>query len=182
MSLLLAVFLLFVLLLSCTSLLLDLKWPASIPARTVTSWWKSSLGSVIVLCGADSHGMGVNTPFKLLWFSCSSHQTDLGIFLNLYSCKSSHFISLACSRKSFQVVEKKLVDFYLWCLCIFCAVSFLYRKKMSGKKWVLPLYPKYCVGRKLMQCLDGSILASVTFLLFFSWHRIDHVLNNNIRF
>lgn len=100
------------------SLLLDLKWPASIPADTVTSWWKSSLSSVIVSCGADRHRMGVNTSFKLLWFSCSSHQTELCLtFLNTYSHTGSHFISLPCSQKSIQV-EKKLLDFYLWCLCL----------------------------------------------------------------
>lgn len=66
-----------VLLSICTSVLPDLKWPASIPADAVTSWWRSSFNSVIRLCGADCHGMEVNThPWKMLRFSCSSQQTE----------------------------------------------------------------------------------------------------------
>lgn len=87
-----------VLLLICMSLLPDLKWPASIPTNTVPSWWRSFLSSVIELCGADGHGKGVNThtPFKLLRFSCSSHQS--------YPAHTGlHFISLTTSQKAFRV-------------------------------------------------------------------------------
>lgn len=100
------------------SLVFDLRWPASIPEDTVSSWWRRYLSSVIVLCAAGRHGMGVNTSFKLLRLFWSSCQTEVYLtFLSSYSQKGSHFISLAQTAKSLFKYRKKLVHFFLSCLC-----------------------------------------------------------------